>query len=132
MLINTAYAQTADGMASGGSLTGMILQLLLIFAIFYFLLIRPQQKRVKEHEAKLAAIKRGDRILTGGGVYAKVIEVIDATDELKADIGGIVVTLARPTVRDVLTEAVAPVKPEKIKKEVKKSTPANTNKQSKK
>lgn len=133
MLISTAYAQAGGAAASGSSLAGMAVQLLLIFAIFYLLLIRPQQKRIKEHEAKLAAIKRGDRILTGGGIYAKVTEVIEATDELKAEIAdGVTVTLARSTVREVLTDAVSPIKPEKMKKEVKKSAPANTNKKSKK
>lgn len=133
MLISPAYAQAAGAAASGSSLAGMAVQLLLIFAIFYLLLIRPQQKRIKEHEARLAAIKRGDRILTGGGIYAKVIEVIETADELKAEIAeGVIVTLARSTVREVLTDAVSPLKPEKIKKEVKKNTPANTNKKSKK
>ena len=133
MLISPAYAQAAGAAASGSSLAGMAVQLLLIFAIFYLLLIRPQQKRIKEHEARLAAIKRGDRILTGGGIYAKVTEVIETADELKAEIAeGVIVTLARSTVREVLTDAVSPLKPEKIKKEVKKNTPANTNKKSKK
>lgn len=133
MLISSAYAQAAGSAASGGSLTGMAIQLILIFAIFYLLLIRPQQKRISEHEATLSKIKRGDRILTGGGIYAKVTEVLTATDELKAEIAdGVIVTLARSTVREVLGDAVTPVKPEKMKKEVKKSTPANTNKKSKK
>ena len=133
MFISPAFAQAAGATASGNSLTGMILQLVLIFAIFYLLLIRPQQKRIKEHEAKLAAIKRGDMVITGGGVYAKVVEILDATDEIRAEIAeGVIVRVARSTVREVLTEGIAPVKPEKIKKEVKKETPANTNKKSKK
>ena len=130
MLISPAFAQSA-GSAAGSSLTGMILQLLLIFAIFYLLLIRPQQKRLKAHEAKLNAIKRGDNIITGGGVYAKVVEVLDAADELKAEIAsGIVVTVARSTVREVLDNNIAPMKPETVKKEVKQKSPANANKKS--
>ncbi len=129
MFINPAFAQAAGSVAGGNSMTGMIVQLVLIFAIFYLLLIRPQQKRIKEHEAKLKAIKRGDNIITGGGVYAKVVEVLDISDELKAEIAsGVVVTLARSTVRDVLTDAVEPVKPEKIKKALKTKTAANANK----
>ena len=109
MLISPAFAQAAGGAASGSSLTGMIIQLLLIFVIFYLLLIRPQQKRLKEHEAKLRAIKRGDDIITGGGIFAKVTEVSDAEDELKAEIaGGVIVKIARSTVREVLTEDVKP------------------------
>lgn len=107
MLINPAFAQAADAASSSGSLTGMIVQLLLIFAIFYFLLIRPQQKRLKEHEAKLNAIKRGDNIITGGGIYAKVISVDDTKDELQVEIAsGVTVKVARSTVRDVVLEEV--------------------------
>ena len=104
MLISPAFAQAAGtATASGGSLTSMIVQLLLIFAIFYLLLIRPQQKRLKEHEARLKAIKRGDRVLTGGGIYAKIVEAKGNEDELKAEIAnGITITISRATVRDVL------------------------------
>ncbi len=129
MFISSAFAQAVGNSAGGNSMTGMIIQLVLIFAIFYLLLIRPQQKRIKEHEAKLKAIKRGDNIITGGGVYAKVVEVLDINDELKVEIAsGVVVTVARSTVREVLTDAVEPVKPEKIKKALKTKTAANANK----
>ena len=109
MLINPAFAQSAtEAASSGNSLFGVIVQLLLIFAIFYILLIRPQQKRVKEHEAKLAAIKRGDKIITGGGIYAKVINVSTTEDELEVEIAsGVVIKIARSTVREVLTEEKA-------------------------
>ncbi len=107
MLINPAFAQAADTVSSSGSFTGMIVQLLLIFAIFYFLLIRPQQKRLKEHEAKLNAIKRGDNIITGGGIYAKVVSVDNTKDELQAEIAsGVTVKVARSTIRDVVLEEV--------------------------
>ena len=107
MFISSAFAQAAGGAAAGGSMTGTIVQLLLIFAIFYLLLIRPQQKRLKEHEAKLKAIKRGDKIVTGGGVFAKVLSVNDEKDELEAEIAnGIAVKLARSTVRDVIVEEI--------------------------
>lgn len=106
MFINSAFAQAA-GAAPSDSLSGMIIQLVLIFAIFYLLLIRPQQKRMKEHEAKLYAIKRGDKIVTGGGVFAKVIGVDNEKDELQAEIAeGVVIKIARSTVRDVVLEEV--------------------------
>lgn len=110
MFINPAFAQAAgEAASSGSSLTGMIAQLVLIFAIFYFLLIRPQQKRIKEHEAKLAAIKHGDAIVTGGGIFAKVVSVSPDTDDLQAEIAnGIVVKIAKSTVREVLTDDVKP------------------------
>jgi preprotein translocase subunit YajC len=107
MLINSAFAQAAGAASTGSSLTGMIVQLLLIFAIFYLLLIRPQQKRIKEHEAKLAAIKRGDNIITGGGIYAKIVSVDDEKDELQTEIAnGVIVKIARSTVREVILDEV--------------------------
>ena len=65
MLIAPAFAQgaSADG---GSSFLIQLLPLVLIFAVFYFLLIRPQQKRLKEHKAMVAAVKRGDQVVTAG------------------------------------------------------------------
>ena len=74
MLISTAYAQT--GGADGGS--GMLIQLLplvLIFVVFYFLIIRPQQKKVKDHKAMVDALRRGDRVVTTGGIIGTVTKV---------------------------------------------------------
>jgi len=104
MFINPAFAQAAESAVAGGtSMTGTIVQLLLIFAIFYFLLIRPQQKRLKEHEAKLRAIKAGDEIVTGGGIRAKVKSVDAETGELSAEIAkDVVVKIALMTVREVV------------------------------
>jgi len=74
MLISTAYAQT--GGADGGS--GMLIQLLplvLIFVVFYFLIIRPQQKKVKDHKAMIDSLRRGDRVVTSGGIIGTVTKV---------------------------------------------------------
>lgn len=74
MLISTAYAQT--GGADGGS--GMLIQLLplvLIFVVFYFLIIRPQQKKVKDHKAMIDSLRRGDRVVTTGGIIGTVTKV---------------------------------------------------------
>jgi preprotein translocase subunit YajC len=74
MLISTAYAQTAGG--DGGS--GMLIQLLplvLIFVVFYFLIIRPQQKKVKDHKSMIDSLRRGDRIVTTGGIIGTVTKV---------------------------------------------------------
>ncbi len=74
LFISDAWAQFgADG---GSGLIGF-LPMILIFVIFYFLLIRPQQKRTKEHKAMVAAIDKGDEIVTNGGVLGKVISVDD-------------------------------------------------------
>lgn len=74
MLISTAYAQTGGG--DGGS--GMLIQLLplvLIFVVFYFLIIRPQQKKVKDHKAMVDSLRRGDRVVTTGGIIGTVTKV---------------------------------------------------------
>jgi preprotein translocase subunit YajC len=63
---------------AGGSMTPFLIQLVAIFAIFYFLLIRPQQAQKKKHEAALKAIKRGDQIVTSGGLVGEVIHVKEA------------------------------------------------------
>lgn len=75
MLISPAFAQNAAGAPDFGL---QILPLVLVFGIFYFLLIRPQQKRAKEHKALLAGIKRGDRVVTGGGIVGTVTKTLDS------------------------------------------------------
>lgn len=104
MLISNAWAQAAASGASGASLTGTIIQMLAIVLVFYLLLIRPQQKRMKKHEAELKAIKAGDKILTGGGLYATVVAV--QGDNLLVEIApDVEVTLHRYTVREVVADA---------------------------
>lgn len=75
---DVAHAMGAAGQqAQSGPMgaLGSFLPLILMFAIFYFLLIRPQQKKAKEHKAMLEAIQRGDRVLTAGGIYGRVTAV---------------------------------------------------------
>jgi preprotein translocase subunit YajC len=86
MLISTAYAQTAAGPLGGlfGSSSGMLsmLPLVLIFAVFYFLLIRPQQQQQKQLKASISAMKRGDRVVVGG-IIGQVAKVGDTTAEVE-------------------------------------------------
>ena len=82
MFITSAYAQSAAG---GGSLLDMIFPLVMVFAIMYFMILRPQQKRQKEHKAMLEAIRRGDTVVTQGGLIGKVAKV--GEDELEVDLG---------------------------------------------
>ena len=90
--------QTSTG-GSGAGL-GPFIPMLLVLFIFYFLLIRPQNKRMKEHREKLAQIQRGDVIVTGGGLIGKVTKVHD--DELTVDLGeGVKVRAMRSMVADV-------------------------------
>jgi len=74
-LINTAYAQT--GGTSSGSGMGQILILVVFVVIFYFMLIRPQQKRMKEQQAMLGKLAAGDEVATSGGVLGRIVEVGD-------------------------------------------------------
>ena len=99
-MINFAYAQAA---AQQPSMFASFIPLILIFLIFYFLLIRPQQKKQKEHKLLLDSIKRGDEILTSGGIIGKVTKA-DA-ERLNVDIAKDVnVTIYRSTVADVLNK----------------------------
>ncbi len=74
-LISTAYAQTGDG-GQGGGMAPLLLMVLFI-AFMYFLILRPQSKRAKEHRALVAALSTGDEVVTSGGVLGKVTEVGD-------------------------------------------------------
>lgn len=75
MFVTPAYAQAAGAASSSGSIAMLVGQFVLLGAIFWFLIIRPQQKRMKEHRAKIDAVKKGDTVVTGGGVIGKVTKV---------------------------------------------------------
>ena len=84
--------------SAGSGLMGL-LPLVLIFVIFWFLLIRPQQKRMKAHQAKVAAIVKGDTVITNGGLIGKVMKITD--DELTVDFSGTKMQVARAMLADV-------------------------------
>ncbi|MBO6558956.1 MAG: preprotein translocase subunit YajC [Nisaea sp.] len=101
MLISPAYAQAAGG-AGGGFDLMAFLPLILIFVVFYFLLIRPQQKRVKEHKEMLSKVRRNDVIVTNGGLVGTVTKVIEDKDELLVEIAeGVKVRVVRSMITDV-------------------------------
>jgi preprotein translocase subunit YajC len=103
MLISPAYAQV--GGAGGFDLMALA-PLVLIFVVFYFLLIRPQQKRMKEHKAMLSKVQRNDRIVTNGGLVGKVAKVHDERDELEVDIADNVrVTVRRGMISEVMSKS---------------------------
>jgi len=79
-LISTAYAMGATGGQAGqaGGIAGF-LPIIILFAIFYFLLIRPQQKKAKEHKGMIANLKKGTRIVTSGGIYGTIVSIDDTT-----------------------------------------------------
>jgi preprotein translocase subunit YajC len=114
MLISPAYAQDAAGMF--GSAT-QFLPLVLIFVVFYFLLIRPQQQKQKETRQMISALKRGDRVVTGGGIVGTVQRVPMVTDkdgkqvassEIEVEIApNIRVTVLRDTIASVVRPTAA-------------------------
>jgi preprotein translocase subunit YajC len=86
MFVSAAYAQTAGGTGGLAGGLGSILPIILIFGIMYFLMIRPQQKKMKEHKAMVAALRRGDQVLTQGGIIGKVTKVKDDANEVEVEI----------------------------------------------
>ncbi|MBB3900271.1 preprotein translocase subunit YajC [Roseococcus suduntuyensis] len=106
MFISPAYAQDAAGGA--GAIVMQLLPLILIFVVFYFLLIRPQQKKMKEHKAMLGALKRGDRVVTAGGILGEVKLVKETSDEVEVEIAnGVRVTVVRGTISAVIRPEAA-------------------------
>ena len=86
MFISPAYAQAATGAAAPDGMSAFLVNmmpLLLIFVVFWFLIFRPQQQRAKQHRAKLDAVKRGDQVVTGGGLIGKVSKVTDTEVEIE-------------------------------------------------
>jgi preprotein translocase subunit YajC len=106
MLISTAYAQAAGGGPGGFDLISLM-PLVLIFVVFYFLLIRPQQKKMKAHRELIGALKRGDKVLTAGGIIGTVVKVEDDNILLVEIAKDIRVRVARSTISELLTKPAA-------------------------
>jgi len=103
MLISPAYAQ-GTGFFDNQSALVQFLPLVLIFVVFYFLLIRPQQKKQQEHRTMLEGLRRGDRVVTGGGIVGTVNKVVGA-EEVEVDIAqGVRVKVLRSTISSVLAK----------------------------
>lgn len=102
MFATPAFAQAAG--AGAGSAFASFIPLILIFAIMYFLLIRPQQKKMKEHKAMVEALRRGDQILTQGGIVGKVTKVQE-DGLLEVEIAeGVKVKIMRHTIVQVMSK----------------------------
>ena len=103
MFITPAYAQAAGGAASNPIM--QFLPLILIFAIMYFRMIRPQQKKAKEHKAMVEALRRGDQVITQGGVIGKVSRVKEGENEVEVEIAeGVKVRVVKSTIVQVLSK----------------------------
>ena len=103
MVINLAFAQTAQS-AGGQSFIIQLLPLILIFVVFYFLLIRPQQKRVKQHREMVTNLKVGNQVITSGGILAKIVKVDDNTFITISISDGVNVKIKRDTITEVVVD----------------------------
>jgi len=98
MLITPAFAQSG-GFAEGGL---GLMPIILVMVIFYFLLIRPQQKRAKQHKEMLATLKRGDKIVTNGGLAGTIIKAVDDSETIEVEIAkDVKVNVVRTMIADV-------------------------------
>ena len=123
MFISPAYAQAAG--ADGGSAIATFLPLILIFVVFYVLLIRPQQKKMKQHRAMVEALRRGDKVVTAGGLIGTVSKVVSES-ELEVEIAeGVKVKLVRGTVSEVLSKPEPAAKTSEKKGKGAAPAPAN-------
>ena len=103
MFVTPAYAQAATG-GGTGSMIANFLPLILIFGIMYFLLIRPQQKKIKDLKAMVDAVRRGDQVLTGGGIIGKVTKVGD-DNVVEIEIAeGVKVKVIKSTITQVMSK----------------------------
>ena len=110
MLITPAYAQSG----AGGEQFGFFIPLLLMFVIMYFLIIRPQQKRVKQHKEMVSNVRRGDTVVTGGGIIGKAVKVDE--DDLQVEVAqGVRIKVVKSTLSDVRAKG-EPVKGDDAKK----------------
>jgi preprotein translocase subunit YajC len=101
MFISQAWAQAAGGGSS--DFLVQLFPLVLIFVVFYFLLIRPQQSKMKAQKEMLGGVKRGDRVVTGGGIIGLVTKVI-GENELQVELAeGVRVRIIKGTITDILT-----------------------------
>ena len=107
--IMMSMVQAAPASGAGGT-AGLLLGIapwLLIFVMFYLLMIRPQQRRVKEHQAAIAAVKKGDEIVTGGGIRGRVTKVSE--EEAEVEIAqGVRIRVVKSTISQVLTGNAKP------------------------
>jgi preprotein translocase subunit YajC len=107
-MLDIAYAQAIPGIGGPGQMLSF-LPLVLIFVIFYFLLIRPQQKKAKQHQEMLGKLKKNDDVMTSGGIYGKVISLADNVVTLEVA-PNVRIRVNRPQISTVITNEKTPAK----------------------
>lgn len=134
LLITPAYAQSIGG-SSGGAATIMgLLPFVGIFLVFYFIVIMPQQKKAKQIREQMKSLRRGDKIVTAGGIVGKIVRNQEDADQMEVEIApNVRVMVVRSTVTTVLeskvqTEATPAKIKNPVKKDVKETKPAESNK----
>lgn len=109
MFVTAAYAQQSSP-AFGGDMFGVLIPVLICGVIMYLLMFRPQQKRMKQHQALIAAVRRGDTVVTSGGFVCKVTKAVEGDMEIEVEIAdGVKARLLRGMISDVRTKG-EPVK----------------------
>ncbi len=119
MFISEAYAATQP-VAEAGAMSGTFIQLGLILLIFYFFLIRPQQRKIKEHADMVHALKVGDNVLTNGGIYGKISK-LEENEVLLEVASGVVIRVDRMSVGGVILPEDKKSADKKAEKKVEKS-----------
>jgi preprotein translocase subunit YajC len=107
-MIDFAFAQAAPGVGGPGPLM-TVLPFILIFVIMYFMVIRPQQKKAKEHQEMLNKLKRNDEVMTSGGIYGKVIDLKETVVTLEVA-PNVRIRVHRPQISAVISAEKAPAK----------------------
>jgi preprotein translocase subunit YajC len=107
LMLMQAAPSGGQGGAAGALFGSFIVPMILVFGIFYFLVQRPQSKRMAEHRASIKAVKRGDEVITGGGIRGKITKVSD--EEAEVEIAqGVRIRVVKSTISQVLTPASKP------------------------
>jgi len=114
MLITPAHAQAAAGGGDASSMLVQLAPLALIFVVFYFFLIRPQQQKARQQRSMLDAIRRGDRVVTGGGFIGTIAKVVNNEEVLVDLADNVRVRVVRSTISQVLAKT-EPAKEAKVK-----------------
>ncbi len=136
LFIASAHAQgTAAGMPPEPSPMASMLPFLLVLVVFWFFVLRPQSKRYKEHQAMVKALKKGDRIVTGGGIIGKVVKAVEGADTVEVEIAPTVtveitratITALAPAAEKKAPAASKPAAPRKKKAADEAQSSANDN-----
>lgn len=126
MFSSIAYAmapQAQGGEGGASSMMASLMPIVMIIGVFYFLLIRPQQKRAKEQQAMISSLKKGDAVITSGGIYGVIVEIDN--EKAKVDLGDTSITVMRQALSLQPSGQKSPVAAKKGKKKGQAEAPAN-------